>query len=78
MLVLGGFQHFVADQMQPDMFGLGPVKVESIHRLFDVGAQFFPIVSLGKNAFRQAFSGKASVSILRDLENDLVHGLLDC
>jgi hypothetical protein len=33
---------------------------------------------LGKNAFRQAFSGKASVSILRDLENDLVHGLLDC
>jgi hypothetical protein len=52
---------------------LRAVKVIGRHGFLHVAAQVFLIVSLCKNALRQAFSDEAAIGFLTYFENNLVH-----
>jgi hypothetical protein len=61
--------------MQADACGLRTVKIERLDGLPDVGPQFTPRVTLGKDALGQTLGTKTSVRFLRYLEHDFVHTL---
>ena len=53
--------------------GLRVVKEKSCHRLSHIPTQLVPTVSLGENAFRQAFRHEAAIRFLGHFKDDLRH-----
>ncbi len=51
----------------------GSVKIKRLHRFTHIGAQFIPRVRLRDNAFAQRLGDEATISLLGDFKNKLVH-----
>lgn len=66
-------EHFISHEVKAHVARLGSVKVECLDGLFNVGAQFVPVVTLSEDAFSEALGAKATVRLLRYLEDNFVH-----
>jgi hypothetical protein len=63
-------QQLIADEVKPHGCGAGLIKKVSRYGFADVGAQFFPGVSLGEDVVRQTFGSVATIGLLNNTEND--------
>ena len=52
---------------------LPAIEVKSFDRLLNIRPQLLPAIALGKDALAQRFGDKASIRLLCDLEDKLVH-----
>ena len=57
-----------------DCFRCRAIKEKSLDGIFNLLSQFLPGIALGKDGFGQAFGGKASIGILRNLKYQLTRG----
>jgi len=55
--------------VKPNGSGLGLIEEKRINSLTDVFAKSRPIIALGENVVRQAFSYITAVGLLRDTKN---------
>lgn len=66
-------KNLVTDEVKTNARRRNPVKVECIHGLNDVAAEFIPRISLCEDAFRQASGAVAAVCFLHNFKHQVIH-----
>lgn len=66
-------QDLVADQMEANPFGPGPVEEERRRGLKHILAQLLPSIRLSEDVFSQALRAKAAIGLLDDFEHQFCH-----